>query len=103
TVVAAGAAVWVTRYVKKAEALGNLLRGADTAEGRREALERLEKDFKKGDTQAVLARAQREMQEEPRKALGTLESINLEKEMQAIADQVRTLRATIHLTIGEPQ
>ena len=103
TLVAIGAAIWVTRYVKKAQALGDLLRGANTAEGRKEALEKLERDFKKGDTQAVLARAQLEMQEDPRKALATLESINLDKEMTPIADQVRTLRATLHLTLGEPQ
>lgn len=103
TLIAIGAAFWITRYVKKAQALGDLLKGATTADARKEAIEKLQRDFKKGDTQAILARAQLEMQEDPRKALATLESVNLEKEMTPIADQVRTLRATLHLTLGEPQ
>ncbi len=102
TVIAAGLAVWFLRYVKKTEALGSILRGADTAEGRKEALEKLETDFKKGDVQATLARAQLEMQEEPRKALETLETINLDKQLTPVADQVRSLRAMLHLTLGEP-
>src|SRR5882762_4879430 len=96
TVAAVGLGFWFVRYVKKSEALGDLLRGADTAEGRKEALERLDKDFKKGDTQAVLARAQLEMQEDPRKALTTLETIELDKVMTPIADQVRSMRGMLH-------
>lgn len=102
TVVVAGLGVWVFRYVKKTQALGSLLKGADTEEGRKEALKKLETDFKKGDVQAVLARAQLEMQEDPRKALATLESVDLAKQMGPIADQVRSMRAMIHLTLGEP-
>ncbi len=102
TVIAVGLGFWFVRYVKKSEALGDLLRGADTAEGRKQALERLDKDFKKGDTQAVLARAQLEMQEDPRKALTTLETIDLDKVMTPIADQVRSMRGMLHLTLGEP-
>jgi hypothetical protein len=101
TVVALGAAVWLARYVKKTQALGALLRGADTEEGRREAIKKLETDFKKGDVQALLARAQLEMQADPRKALDTLESINLDKQLAPVADQVRSMRAMIHLTLGE--
>jgi hypothetical protein len=102
TVVAAGAGVWFVRYVKKTEALGSLLRGADTAEGRKEALDKLDADFKKGDVQATLARAQLEMQEDPRKALETLETVNLDKQLTPVGDQVRALRAMLHLTLGEP-
>jgi len=103
TLAAAGLGFWFVRYIKKSEALGDLLRGASTAEGRKEALEKLDKDFKKGDTQAVLARAQLEMQEDPRKALTTLETIQLDKVMTPIADQVRSLRGMLHLTLGEAQ
>src|SRR6185369_14107901 len=91
TVVAAGAGVWFVRYVKKTEALGSLLRGADTAEGRKEALDKLDADFKKGDVQATLARAQLEMQDDPRKALETLETVNLDKQLTPVGDQVRAL------------
>ncbi len=101
TLVALGAGVWLARYVKKTQALGAILRGAETEEGRKEALKKLETDFKKGDVQALLARSQLEMQEDPRKALTTLESINLDKQLAPVADQVRSMRAMIHLTLGE--
>jgi hypothetical protein len=100
TVVVIGIAVWLRQYMKKSEALGSILREADTEEGRKAALEKLS-GFKKSDTQAVLARAQLEMQEDPRKALTTLESVNLDKMLAPIADQFRAMRAMIHLTLGE--
>jgi hypothetical protein len=99
TVVIAGAGGWLYRYMKKSEALGALLRGADTEEGRKAALTQLE--GMKGDSQALLARAQLEMQEDPKKALATLESADLSKMMGPMADQFRTMRAMIHLTQGE--
>ncbi len=102
TVVVAGLAVWILRYVKKSQALGDILRGAETAEGRKEALDRLDKEFKKGDSQAIFARAQLEMQEDPRKALTTLEQVDLTKQLPPMADQIRALRAMIHLQLGEP-
>jgi hypothetical protein len=43
------------------------------------------------------------MQEDPRKALSTLEAIDLSKQIVPMADQVRCLRATIHLQLGELQ
>ena len=102
TVLAAAAAVWVVRYVNKSRELGALLRSAgETEEGRKDALKRLETDFKKGDVQATIARAQLEMQEDPRKALATLETVDLTRQMAPVADQVRCTRATIHLQLGE--
>jgi len=101
TAVIVGAGIWVTRFMKKQQALGALLQGADTEEGRKAALERLATEYKAGDTQATLARAQLEMQEDPKKALATLESINLAKQLGPVADQVRSMRAMIHLTLGE--
>jgi hypothetical protein len=99
TAVMAGVAVWLVRYVKRSETLGALLRGADTEEGRKAALSQLA--GMKGDSQAVLARAQLEMQEDPRKALTTLESVDLSKMLAPMADQFRAMRAMIHLTLGE--
>jgi hypothetical protein len=102
TVLAAGAGVWIVRYVNKSRELGALLRSAgETEEGRKDALKKLETGFKKGDVQAALARAQLETQEDPRKALATLESIDLAKQMAPVADQVRCTRATIHLQLGD--
>ncbi|MBV9947303.1 MAG: hypothetical protein JOZ69_10680, partial [Myxococcales bacterium] len=102
TVLAVAAGFWVVRYVNKSRELGALLRSAgETEEGRKEALKKLETDFKKGDVQAVIARAQLEMQDDPRKALATLETIDLAKQMTPVGDQVRCTRATIHLQLGE--
>jgi hypothetical protein len=99
-----GIAIWVVRYTNKSRALGQLLRSAaETEEGRREALRKLETDFKKTDVQAVVARAQLEMQDDPRKALATLETVDLGKQLGPVADQVRCTRATIHLQLGELQ
>jgi len=103
TLVVIGAGIWLIRYMRKSEALGALLRQADTEEGRKDALQKLEADFKKGDVQATMARAQLEMQQDPRKALETLETINLAKQMTPVGDQVRALRASIHLSLGEAQ
>jgi hypothetical protein len=102
SVAAAAFIVWFHRYVQKAQAIGALLKGADTEEGRKSALEALETKFKKGDSQAVLAKAQLQMQDDPRAALATLEAVNLDKEMGPVAAQVRALRAMIHLSLGEP-
>jgi hypothetical protein len=99
TLVVIGAGIWLVRYMKKSEALGVLLRGADTEEGRKAAIRELE--GMKGDSQAVLARAQLEMQEDPKKALATLEAVDLGKVMGPVADQFRAMRAMIHLSLGE--
>jgi len=101
TVLAVGVMIWLDRYVKKSQALGAILKSADSEEGRKEALERLDTEFKKGDTQAVIAKAQLQMQEDPRAALTTLESVNVDKELAPIAGQVRAMRAMLHLTLGE--
>jgi hypothetical protein len=103
TVIVAGAGIWMFRYVKKSEALGAILKGAETDAGRKEALKKLESEFKKGDVQATMARAQLEMQDDPRKALETLETIDLSKQLAQVSDQVRALRASVHLSLGEAQ
>jgi hypothetical protein len=103
SVVAVGVVIWLDRYVKKSTALASLMRGAETAEDRKEALEKIDAQFKKGDAQALLAKANLQMQDDPRAALATLESVNLEKELAPVAGQVRAMRAMIHLSLGEPQ
>jgi hypothetical protein len=104
TAVGIGGAIWIVRYVNKSRELGALLKSAsETEEGRREALKKLETDYKKGDVQATIARAQLEMQDDPRKALATLETVDLSKQLGPVADQVRCTRATIHLQLGELQ
>src|SRR5580658_5982465 len=104
TVAAVGAGIWLRGYVRKSRELGALLKSAgETEEGRQEALRKLGTDFKKGDVQAAIARAQLEMQDDPRTALATLESIDLGKQLAPVADQVRCTRATIHLQLGDLQ
>ena len=104
TVAAAASIVWLIRYVNKGRQMAAILRsGSQNEEGRQDALKRLETDYKKGDVQAAIARAQLEMQDDPRKALATLESVDLSKQMVPVADQVRCTRATIHLQLGEIQ
>ena len=101
TVAAVVGVFWLKRYMAKTQALGSILKGADTQEGRKAALERIDTEFKKGDTQAVIAKAQLQMQDDPRAALATLEAVNLDKELGPIAGQIRAMRAMIHLTLGE--
>jgi hypothetical protein len=101
TVAIAGVLVWALRYAQKSRAVVDILKGADTPEGRKEALQKLESGFKKDDAAAVFARAQLEMQEDPRSALKTLEQINLSKVMAHVADEARGQRAMIHLILGE--
>lgn len=102
TLATAGLGIWVIRLVRKNQALAGILRGADTKEGREAALKQLHAQFKKDDAQAALAKAQLEMQEDPKKAQATLEAIDLKKQYSpGVADQVRAMRAMIHLTVGE--
>jgi tetratricopeptide (TPR) repeat protein len=101
TVALVGVAVWAIRYAQRSKAVVEILQNADTPEARKEALAKLESGFKKDDTAAIFAKAQLEMQEDPRKALATLEQINLAKVMATVADEARAQRAMIHLILGE--
>lgn len=101
TVLLVGVVVWAFRQAKKARGVASLLRNVETAEDRKAALAELEAGYAKDDPAAVFARAQLEMQEDPRKALGTLERIDLSKVMATVADEARGQRAMIHLVLGE--
>lgn len=101
TVAVIGVVVWGLRFAQKSKAVADIVKGAETAEGRKEALEKLETGFKEGDTAATFAKAQLQMQENPRAALETLETINLDKVMASVADEARSQRAMIHLMLGD--
>ncbi len=101
TLIVLGIVLWVWRFASKSKAVAEIVRAADTAEGRKEALEKLDTDFKSGDTAATFAKAQLQMQEDPREALTTLETIKLDKVMAPVADEARSQRAMIHLMLGE--
>jgi hypothetical protein len=96
-----GVLVWTVRRTKSAREVANVLKGAETPEQRKAALEKLQTTGKKADPAKVFARAQLEMQDDPKQALATLEEIDLTKVMGTIADEARSQRAMIHLTLGQ--
>lgn len=102
TLVLAGLLFWAYRYTMRARSVASLVRDAvDTAEARKEAIAKLDTDYKKDDTAAIFAKAQLQLQEDPRAALATLEQVRLDKVMAPTADEARSQRAMIHLILGE--
>lgn len=101
TLAVAGIILWALRNVQRTRAVADIVRQADSAEARKEAISKLETDFKKDDVAAAFAKAQLQAQEDPRAALKTLETINLEKLPAAMADEARAQRAMIHLMLSE--
>jgi len=101
TLAAVGLVIWAMRQAKKARGVASILSKVETAEDRKAAIDELETSFKKKDPAAVFAKAQLELQEDPKKALSTLEQIDLNKVMAPVADEARGQRAMIHLMIGE--
>jgi hypothetical protein len=104
TLVLAGVVLWAVRYAKRARRVAEIVREVgETPEARKEAIAKLETDFKKDDTAAIFAKAQLQLQEDPREALRTLETINLDKVLAPVADEARAQRAMIHLILGETE
>jgi hypothetical protein len=101
TLAVAGLVLWALRFARRTRAVAQIVRGADSAESRKEAIGKLESEFGKDDAAAVFAKAQLQLQEDPRAALKTLESLKLEKMMAPMADEARAQRAMIHLLLGE--
>lgn len=101
SVLAVAVVVWALRQSKKAQGVASILSGVESAEDRKAALAQLDATYKQNDPTAVFARAQLEMQDDPKKALATLEKIDLTKVMGAVADETRAQRAMIHLTLGD--
>ena len=101
TLLAIAMVVWAMRQAKKAQGVAGILSGVETAEQRKAALAQLDATYKKDDTTAIFGRAQLEMQDDPKKALATLERIDLTKVLGAVADETRAQRAMIHLTLGD--
>jgi hypothetical protein len=101
TLLLAGVLGWAWRWARKSKAVVDIVRSAEDAESRKEALGKLDAEFKRGDVSASFAKAQLQLQEDPRAALATLESINLGKLMPQVADEARSQRAMIHLMLGD--
>ena len=104
TVAAGVGAFLVRRNLAQSTALGNLIGGADMSpEDRAARIATIQGKVDKGDVSAILTKAQIEMQEDAKTALATLETANLEKAPKLVANQVRGMRAMIHLNHGEVQ
>jgi hypothetical protein len=101
TLLALAVVFWVTRQAKKARGVAAILSRVESADDRKAALAELDASYKKNDPTAVFAKAQLEMQEDPKKALATLERIDLSKVLAPVADETRAQRAMIHLTLGD--
>jgi hypothetical protein len=97
------AAFLVRRNLGKSEALGQLIaEGVDlSADERASRIAKLDPQVEKGEIGSIIAKAQLQMQDSPRDALTTLEKVNLEKAAKVMANQVRGMRAMIHLNLGE--
>ena len=101
TLALAGLVVWTVRQARKAKGVATLLQNIDTDDDRRAALEKLSDKASKKDAASIFAKAQLELQEDPARALETLEQINLNKVMAPVADEARAQRAMIHLMQGQ--
>ncbi len=102
TVVALGGLFWFQRYIGRTQALGAILQNATSSAEKEAAIKQIEAQFGTGDAQAAMAKAQLELQlNQIDTALATLAAIDLSRTMVPIADQVRAMRATIHLSRGE--
>lgn len=101
TIVLLGIVFWAVRQARKAQGVANILNRVESADDRKAALAELEGSYKKKDPAAIFARAQLELQEDPKKALATLEQIDLGKVAAQVADEARAQRAMIHLLIGD--
>lgn len=104
TLAAAGLIFWIVRQTRKARGVVGILQkagAAGTKDERDAAIKELDAQYKANDPTAAFAKAQLLMQEDPRKALEVLETINLNKVMGNMADEARGQRAMIHLMLGE--
>jgi hypothetical protein len=101
TLLAIGIVLWGLAQAKKARTVAGLIGKATSAEDRKDAIAKLEQQYKKSDPAAVFAKAQLQLQEDPQAALKTLEQIELAKVMPNVADEARAQRAMIHLLLGQ--
>jgi hypothetical protein len=93
--------IWMVLQARKAKGVASLLQNIDTDDDRRAALEKLSDKASKKDAASIFAKAQLELQDDPARALATLEQIDLNKVMAPVADEARAQRAMIHLMQGQ--
>ena len=102
TLAIAGGMLWIYRWARKQREMMELLQSASVSpQARREALAKLEaKSGADKDVMNAVARAQLEAQDDPDKALATLEAIDMKKVPGPMADDVRVFRAQLYLLNG---
>ncbi|MFO0585890.1 MAG: hypothetical protein U0441_00050 [Polyangiaceae bacterium] len=99
-----GVVLWyVWNRLQRTRKVIDIVKTADSAEARKEAIAKLDTDFKKDDAAAIMAKAQLQMQDDPREALRTLETVKLDKVLPNEADEIRVQRAMVHLMFGETE
>jgi len=101
TLLAAGLVVYALKQAKKARGVASILGRVETDEDRKVAIAELEAGSKKNDPASLFAKAQLELQSDPKQALATLERIDLGKVMAPVADEARGQRSLIHLMLGD--
>jgi hypothetical protein len=101
TALCIGLLVFALNQAKKARGVASILGKVETDEDRKAAIAELETASKKNDPAAIFAKAQLELQSDPKQALATLERIDLTKVMAPVADEARGQRALIHLMLGD--
>lgn len=102
TVAVGVGAFFVRRNLGRSEELGALLGDADLEpEERARRIDKLAARVEKGEHAAILAKAQLEMHADPRAALSTLEAADLSKGQKLVLNQIRGMRAMLHLSFGE--
>lgn len=99
TVVLAGFGLYTWRWYQKQKSLMDLAkRATESPEARKAAIEELKaRESVDKDVTNVLMRAQLEMQEDPDKALETLESINMKEVPALLLNEVRGMKAQMYL------
>ena len=101
TLIAAGFGVYVWRLTQKSADIVEILKGATDAEGRAEAIAKLE--GKGGDAMAKMAQAQLVGQEDPKEALRILESIDIKKAPTLVQNDVRAQLGYMYLLHNKTQ
>ncbi len=99
TLTLAGGGVYLWRLTVRQRKIMDLMQSASQSPAaRRAAIAELSgKDGKEADALKVLARAQLEAQDDPDKALETLESLDIKKVPLLMQDEVRVARAQLYL------
>jgi type II secretory pathway pseudopilin PulG len=104
TAVALGVFIWAQRLMKRQKRLVNLLQGAaDSPQARKEAIAKLSSDKEANEVTHLFARAQLEAADDPKKALETVENIDITKVPPQMQDDVSLLRAQLYLHFGRPK